>query len=131
MPTENGKPSVKLSLPLVCFYSCIIGNGSQLTTLQEYQQDLFTELRSEDELVILARGLGLLRIVTNLLHSFDAVGSSLIVVVGADERENGWIGEALAEQAAVSKSTLARGLNQVSTEMMSVGTRLEMSRCLS
>ena len=58
-----------------------------------YQQDLFAELRSEDELVILARGLGLLRIVTNLLHSYDAVGNSLIVIVGADERENGWIGE--------------------------------------
>lgn len=41
----------------------------------------------------MARGLGLLRLVTNLLHSYDAAGSNLIVVVGADERENGWIGE--------------------------------------
>ena len=49
--------------------------------------------RSEDELVLLARGLGLLRLVTNLLHSYDAAGNNLIVVVGADERENGWIGE--------------------------------------
>ena len=124
MPAENGKPSVKLSLPLVSQEPYMISKYSQLNTSQEYQQDLFTELRSEDELVILARGLGLLRIVTNLLHSFDAVGSNLIVVVGADERENGWIGEALAEQAAVSKSTLARGLSQVNTEMMSVATRL-------
>lgn len=92
MPSENAKAPVKLSLPLVSFkvrseYS--IANNSS----KEYQQDLFSELRSEDELVILARGLGLLRVVINLLHSYDAAGNNLIVVVGADDRENGWIGE--------------------------------------
>ncbi|KAL8773519.1 MAG: hypothetical protein Q9209_001623 [Squamulea sp. 1 TL-2023] len=108
MTGEHAKPPVKLSLPL------------------EYQQDLFNELRSEDELVLLARGLGLLRIVINLLHSFDAAGNNLIVVVGADERENGWIGEALAEHAVVSRSPTARGLSQVNTDAMSVGTREKM-----
>ncbi|KAK4690424.1 DNA excision repair protein ERCC-4, partial [Lecanoromycetidae sp. Uapishka_2] len=92
--------------------------------LPEYQQDLFSELRSEDELVVLARGLGLIRVVTNLLHSYDAVGNNLVVVIGADERENGWIGEALAEHAAVSRTPAARGLSQVNTDMMSVGTRI-------
>jgi len=47
------------------------------------------------------------------------------VIVGADERENGWIGEALAEYAAISMAPMARGLSQVNTDMMSVGTRLE------
>ncbi|KAL8718044.1 MAG: hypothetical protein Q9225_004780 [Loekoesia sp. 1 TL-2023] len=108
MPGENGKPPVKLSLPL------------------EYQQDLFNELRAEDELVLLARGLGLLRVVINLLHSYDAAGNNLVVIVGAEERENGWIGEALAEHAAVSKSPMARGLSQVNTDAMSVGTREKM-----
>jgi len=87
---------------------------------------LFSELRSEDELVILARGLGLLRIVTNLLHSYDAAGNNLIVVVGAEERENSWIGEALAEQAAISMAPRARGLSVVNTDLMSVGTREKM-----
>lgn len=105
MPSETEKAPVKLSLPL------------------EYQQDCFSELRNEDELVILARGLGLLRVVTNLLHSYDAVGNNLIVIVGAEERENGWIGEALAEHAAISKTRAAKGLSQVNTDMMSVGTR--------
>ncbi|KAI9863177.1 MAG: hypothetical protein M1813_003997 [Trichoglossum hirsutum] len=91
-----------------------------------YQQDLFHELRSEDELVILARGLGLLRIITNLLHSYDAAGGSLIVIVGATDRENGWIGEALAEHAAVTASPLARGLSVVNTDIMSVGMREKM-----
>ena len=57
------------------------------------QLDIFNEIRSEDELLVLARGLGLIRVVTNLLHSYDAAGNNLIIVIGADERENGWIGE--------------------------------------
>lgn len=112
MPSDTAKPPIKLSLPL------------------EYQQDCFSELRNEDELVILARGLGLSRVVTNLLHSYDAVGNNLVVVIGAEERENGWIGEALAEHAAISKTPAARGLSQVNTDMMSVGTRyFKLSPC--
>jgi DNA excision repair protein ERCC-4 len=63
---------------------------------------------------------------TNLLHSYDAAGNNLILVVGADERENGWIGESLAEHAAISMSPKARGLNVVTTDVMSVGTREKM-----
>lgn len=63
---------------------------------------------------------------TNLLHSYDAAGNNLILVVGADERENGWIGEALAEHAAISMSPKARGLSVVNTDVMSVGTREKM-----
>ena len=94
-----------------------------LTSCQEYQQDLYNELNNEDELVLLARGLGLVRIVTNLLHTYDAAGNNLVVVVGADDRENGWIGEALAEMAAVSRSPGAKGLSLVNSDSMSVGTR--------
>ncbi|KAK2001095.1 DNA repair protein [Colletotrichum falcatum] len=99
---------VKLSLPL------------------EYQQNLFQELRNEDELVVLARGLGLMRLVTNLLHSYDAAGNNLIILVGADDRENNWIGEALAEHAAISMSPNARGLTVVNTDFTSVGAREKM-----
>jgi len=60
MSSNGDQQPVKLSLPL------------------KYQQDLFQELRQKDELVILARGLGLLRLVTNLLHSYDAAGNNLI-----------------------------------------------------
>ncbi|KAF2809956.1 DNA repair protein [Mytilinidion resinicola] len=107
MPSDEKAP-VKLSLPL------------------EFQQDIFKELREEDELVLLARGLGLLRIVTNLLHSYDAAGNNLILLLGADERENTWIGEALAEHAAISMSPKARGLSLVNTDVMSVATREKM-----
>lgn len=93
---------------------------------QEYQQDLFQELRADDELVVLARGLGLMRIIQNLLHSYDAAGNNLIVVVGAEDRENGWIGEALAEHAAISAAPKARGLTVVNTDFQSVGAREKM-----
>ncbi|KAK4189248.1 putative DNA repair protein rad16 [Podospora australis] len=100
--------SVKLSLPLV------------------YQQKLFEELRKEDELVVLARGLGLMRLVTNLLHSYDAAGNNLVVIVNAEDRENAWMGEALAEHAAMSMSPKARGLAVVNTDFTSVGAREKM-----
>ncbi|KAK1758558.1 hypothetical protein QBC47DRAFT_358396 [Echria macrotheca] len=108
MSTSSSPQPVKLSLPLI------------------YQQKLFEELRKEDELVILARGLGLMRLVTNLLHSYDAAGNNLIVIVNAEDRENAWIGEALAEHAAISMSPKARGLTVVNTDFTSVGTREKM-----
>ncbi|KAL0937574.1 DNA repair protein [Colletotrichum truncatum] len=106
--STNAPQPVKLSLPL------------------EYQQNLFQELRNEDELVVLARGLGLMRLITNLLHSYDAAGNNLIILVGADDRENNWIGEALAEHAAISMSPNARGLTVVNTDFTSVGAREKM-----
>ncbi|KAI0379134.1 DNA repair protein [Hypomontagnella monticulosa] len=108
MSANNAPQPVKLSLPL------------------EYQQHLFQELRGEDELVVIAKGLGLIRLVTNLLHSYDAAGNNLIIVVGAEERENAWIGEALAESAAVSMAPKARGLTIVNTDFTSVAAREKM-----
>lgn len=67
-----------------------------------------------------------MRIVTNLLHSYDAAGNNLILLVGADDRENVWIGEALAEHAAISMAPKCRGLSLVNTDLMSVGTREKM-----
>jgi DNA excision repair protein ERCC-4 len=67
-----------------------------------------------------------MRLVTNLLHSYDAAGNNLVVVVNAEERENGWIGEALAEHAAISQSPKARGLTLVNTDFTSVGAREKM-----
>ncbi|KAI0885964.1 DNA repair protein [Annulohypoxylon maeteangense] len=108
MSTNNAPQPVKLSLPL------------------EYQQHLFQELRAEDELVVIAKGLGLMRLVTNLLHSYDAAGNNLIIVVGAEDRENAWMGEALAESAAISMAPKARGLTIVNTDFTSVAARERM-----
>ncbi|KAF2160127.1 hypothetical protein M409DRAFT_29423 [Zasmidium cellare ATCC 36951] len=106
--TPSSDPPVRLSLPL------------------EFQQDIFHNLRAEDALLIIARGLGLLRLVTNLLHSYDAAGNNLVILVGADERENDWIGESLAEHAAISGSPKCRGMQLVNTDLTNVGTREKM-----
>ncbi|CAK7216950.1 DNA repair protein RAD16 [Sporothrix bragantina] len=93
---------------------------------QPVKLSLPLELRADDELVVLARGLGLMRLVTNLLHSYDAAGNNLVLVINADDRENGWIGEALAEHAAISMATRARGLTVVNTDFTTVGAREKM-----
>jgi DNA excision repair protein ERCC-4 len=67
-----------------------------------------------------------MRLITNFLHSYDAAGDNLIVVVNAEDRENGWIGEALAEHAAISVAPKARGLTVVNTDFTSVGQREKM-----
>jgi DNA excision repair protein ERCC-4 len=92
----------------------------------EFQQEIFHELRDEDILLVLARGLGLLRLVTNLLHSYDAAGHNLVILLGADDRENDWIGESLAEHAAVSQSPLCRGMQLVNTDLTNVPQREKM-----
>lgn len=67
-----------------------------------------------------------MRLVTNLLHSYDAAGNNLIVIVNAEDRENAWIGEALAEHAAISMSPKARGLTVVNTDFTTVVMREKM-----
>lgn len=111
MPAADGSssdPPVRLSLPL------------------DFQQEIFHQLREEDALLVLARGLGLPRLVTNLLHSYDAAGNNLVLLVGAEDRENAWLGEALAEHAVTSGSPKCQGLQLVNTDLMSVGTREKM-----
>ncbi|KAK9493170.1 hypothetical protein V1508DRAFT_110892 [Lipomyces doorenjongii] len=89
-----------------------------------YQQTLVTELLEEDALVIIARGLGLPRIVTNLIHAYDVAGGNLVLIVGADDREIEWIGEGLAELGTLNKESMNRtGLTVVNTEMMSLERR--------
>ncbi|KAJ9612624.1 DNA repair protein RAD16 [Cladophialophora chaetospira] len=105
MPAATSQPPLKLSLPL------------------QFQQEIYHLLRAEDILVILARGLGLLKLVTNLLHTYDAAGNSLVIIVGAEDRENAWIGEALAEHYAISRTPLAKGLRVINTDKATVAAR--------
>ena len=77
-----------------------------INPLKQYQQELFTELRAEDELVVLARGLGLLHLIANLLHFYDAAGNNLVLVVGADDRENEWLGEGMYDRSPARRCTM-------------------------
>ena len=79
MPDANdtsADPPVRLSLPL------------------EFQQEVFHDLRDEDALLVLARGLGLRKIICNLLKLYDGP-QSLILLVNATQDEEVAIGELL------------------------------------
>ena len=82
--------------------------GKLNDTPQAYQQEIFHAIRAQDQLVILARGLGLLKIVSNLLHACDAAGENLVLVVGASEAETEWIGEGLCDYSCVGKGRALR-----------------------
>lgn len=102
---EDSPEPVNLSLPL------------------KYQQEILKEIHGEDGLVVLARGLGLMQIVTNLLHSYDC-DKNLVFLIGADQRENEVIGERLAALSAHSR--VAKGLRTINTELTSVEKRQTM-----
>lgn len=65
-------------------------------------------------------------IVANLLHSYDAMGRNLVLLVGASELENTRFGEQLAEKAAISRAPNARGLLVINTNVSSVASREKM-----
>ncbi|KAK6537764.1 hypothetical protein TWF694_010673 [Orbilia ellipsospora] len=101
-------PAIRLSLPL------------------PYQQEIFREAYNDDAFFIIARGLGVQQIVANLLHAYDTVGRSLVILVGATESDNTQLGEELAEKAAISRAYDARGLIVVNTDVTNVGSRQRM-----
>lgn len=61
-----------------------------------FQQNILQDLYAADGLVVLARGLGMPLIIANLLHALDQPGA-LVVLVGADAREEAWLGERMTE----------------------------------
>ncbi|KAK6355381.1 hypothetical protein TWF696_004489 [Orbilia brochopaga] len=108
MDTSDKSAPIKLSLPLA------------------YQQEIFREAYNDDTLVVLARGLGLQQVVANLLHSYDAAGRNLVVLVGAGDLDNTRLGEELAEKAAISRAPHARGLVVINTDVTNVSSREKM-----
>ncbi|OLL25916.1 DNA repair protein rad16 [Neolecta irregularis DAH-3] len=87
----------------------------------EYQKQILRDVRTEDGLVILARGLGLPRIISNLLHSYDRPGN-LVVLLGAHSREEDWIGESMASIASAT-DVATKGLQILNTELTGVEKR--------
>ncbi|KAK9453708.1 hypothetical protein V1511DRAFT_482576 [Dipodascopsis uninucleata] len=96
----------------------------ELSLALRYQQHILDELLNEDELVIMGRGLGLHRIVTNMLYTYGSVRQSLVVLIGADDREIEWIGEGLAELSMLNRSrSRSVGLTVVNTESLNIEKR--------
>lgn len=95
-----------------------------LSTLLPYQKRIVVEMLKQDGLVLIARGLGLIKIASNLIHALDVAGSglndldiskpkdsrakppqSLVIVLGARETELESIREELRELAVIDGMT--------------------------
>ncbi|CCJ29815.1 unnamed protein product, partial [Pneumocystis jirovecii] len=72
---------------------------SRLSLFLSYQQVLVHEIYNENGLVILAKGLGLLNIVANLLHSYNLPGC-LTLVIGANAKQEELLKEMVDELGA-------------------------------
>ena len=92
-----------------------------------------------DALLILARGLGLLTLISHLLYRYDnpeisnpkadAVYRNFVIVVGAEPREETLVGQNMAELVTLYGGTGA-GLQVVNTDKVGVDQRYwEHYRC--
>lgn len=60
------------------------------------------------------------------MHAHDAAGNNLVVLVGADDRDNELIIEALAEQRSITRAHKSRGLTLVKTDLTNVAAREDL-----
>lgn len=94
-----------------------------LSTLLPFQKRIIVEMLKNDGLAILGRGLGMIKIASNLIHALDVAGSglnelditkpkdlrpeefkplkSLVIVLGARDSEHDWMKEELRELAVI------------------------------
>jgi len=111
------------------------GNGISAPSPQlplPYQRMLLQNVLSTDALLILARGLGLLTVISHLLYAFDnpeipsaeadKVYKNFVITIGAESREETLIGQNIAELVTKYGGTGA-GLQVVNTDKVGVDQR--------
>jgi hypothetical protein len=112
------------------------GGGSGPRLPLPFQQLLLHAALTTDALLILARGLGLLSIVSHLLYVYDnpevvtldadKVYKNFVVMIGAEAREETLIGQNMAELVTTHQGTGA-GLQVVNTDKVGVDQRYRVS----
>jgi DNA excision repair protein ERCC-4 len=100
-----------------------------------FQRLLLRTTLTTDALLILARGLGLLSIVSHLLYVYDnprvttsntdKVYKNFVVMIGAEAREETLIGQNMAELVTTHEGT-GSGLQVVNTDKVGVDQRYEL-----
>ena len=108
------------------------GDESNPRLRLQYQRMLFRDILATDGLLILARGLGLLTLVSHLLYAFDnpKVASAetgktyknFVVMIGAESREETLIGQNIAE-LVTKHGGAGTGLQVVNTDKVGVDQR--------
>ena len=107
-------------------------DGSGPLLALPYQRLLLQNILTTDALVILARGLGLLTIVSHLLYRYDnpeiatadkdKVYKNFVVMIGAETREETFVGQNMAE-FVTTYSGAGTGLQVVNTDKVGVDQR--------
>ena len=97
-----------------------------------FQRLLLQNVLTTDALVILARGLGLLSLISHLLYTYDnpeitpldtdKVYKNFVVMIGAETREETLVGQNMAELVTTYGGTGA-GLQVVNTDKVGVDQR--------
>jgi len=96
-----------------------------------YQRLLLQTVLTTDALLILARGLGLLSLISHLLYTYDnpeitftdnKVYKNFVVMIGAESREETLIGQSMAELVTTYGGT-GTGLQVVNTDKVGVDQR--------
>ena len=102
-----------------------------------FQRTLLQTMLTTDALLILARGLGLLSIVSHLLYHYDnpqvakadssKVYKNFVVMIGAETREEMLIGQNMAELVTMHNG-VGTGLQVVNTDKVGVDQRYSFSK---
>jgi DNA excision repair protein ERCC-4 len=96
-----------------------------------YQRLLLQTVLTNDALLILARGLGLLSLISHLLYTYDnpeitttdnKVYKNFVVMIGAESREETLIGQNMAE-LVTTYGGAGTGLQVVNTDKVGVDQR--------
>src|ERR1700694_5003345 len=97
-----------------------------------FQNILLLNVLTTDALLILARGLGLLTLISHLLYIYDnpeidsaeagKVYKNLVVMIGAEAREETLVGQQMAELVTTHGGT-GQGLQVVNTDKVGVDQR--------
>ena len=101
-----------------------------------YQRMLLQTVLTIDALLILARGLGLLSLISHLLYTYDnaevsstdkdTVYKNFVVMIGVESREETLIGQNMAELVTAYRGT-GTGLQVVNTDKVGVDQRYRSS----
>ncbi|KAK9463059.1 uncharacterized protein V1516DRAFT_671856 [Lipomyces oligophaga] len=106
-------------------------NEVHLNLCLKYQQTIVSELLEEDALVVIAPGLGLIRIAASFIHACNASGPGLIILMNAEPLDLELLGSAIAELSASNRtlglggrsSDPGIGLTIVNTESITIDER--------
>ncbi|KTW27428.1 hypothetical protein T552_02406 [Pneumocystis carinii B80] len=99
--------------------------SAHLSLVLNYQKVIIQEIYKEDGLVIIARGLGLLNIVANFLHTCN-LPKTLTLVIGASGEQEEFLKEIVDESGALDKEVLRKEFKIINNESGSPDKREAM-----